>query len=327
VNRAASGNPRVRQATLVGVAMESGPTLPSGVFAAVPSFFREDESLDLEAFREHLLRMAQAGLQGVLVCGSTGEFPLLDARERMALAEAAVDCVGSRMAVVVHVGTPSTRQTEALARHAVAVGADAVAAITPYYLPVDAAALGLHLRRTKQAAGDLPLLAYSFAARAGTQYPAELLAQLAAEGVVAGVKESGPELSRLLDLRRRCGLGFRIYAGAAELLAAATAHGMDGGVLALANAVPDALLRVHRLAAEGEVARAAALFDSLRGVQEATQMGLMPAGLKAVLAALHGAPAQPRAPRQLLDATAMARVTALLREVDAAVLRAQFTQK
>ncbi len=289
------------------------PELPRGVFAAVPTFFHDDESLDLDAFAAHLRRLAGTGLCGVLVCGSTGEFPALDSGERMDVAAAAVAALrGTPLQVVIHAGAASTRDTVALARHAVSIGAHGVAAITPYYLPVDAAALALHLRRVKDAVGSLPLLAYSFPARAAVAYPVEVLSALAADGVVSGVKESGPDLRRLLDIRQRCGDSFRVYAGAAELLAAATAHGMDGGVLALANAAPGELSQVHACACDGDMPGAVAIFERLRGVGEAASIGLMPAGLKAVLAVQHGAPAAVRGPRMALDAAQLSRVAALL---------------
>lgn len=282
------------------------------MLAAVPTFFRADESLDLDAFAAHLGRLGLAGVRGILVCGSTGEFPTLDAGERMELAAAAVAAAPPGMTVVVHAGAASTRESVLLARHAAEIGAQGVAAITPYYLPIDAAALSLHLRRVKEACGDLHLLAYSFPARAGTQYPLDVLAALARSGVVSGVKESGPELRRLLDVRERCGEDFRVYAGAAELLAAAVAHGMDGGVLALANAAPRALVQAYDSAAAGDVRAAASLLAGTRAVRDAASIGLMPAGLKAVLHVLHGSPPYLRAPRSALDGAHMARVRELL---------------
>lgn len=287
--------------------------LPRGVLAAVPTFFSDDgESLDLGALRAHLAALADAGVCGVLVCGSTGEFPVLSLEERMALAEAAVAAVGDRMAVLVHAGTPSTRDSVRLARHAASSGAQGAAAITPYYLPVDGAAMALHLRRVKESIGDLPLLAYSFPARAGTEYPLDVLAELAGEGVLSGVKESGGEMRRLLDVRAACGPDFRVYAGAVELLPAAVAAGMDGGILALANAAPGELVAVYRHAASGELQAAEAGIAALAGIREAAALGLMPAGLKAVLAERYGLPAAVRAPRQPLDAAQKARVAELI---------------
>jgi len=293
--------------------------LPSGVLAAVPTFFRDDESLELPPLRSHLSRLAEAGVRGVLVCGSTGEFPVLSVDERMAVADFVVSQAAALgISVLVHAGAASTRESVQLARHAVSMGAHGVAAITPYYLPVDGAAMAVHLRRIKEAIGDVPLLAYSFPARAGTEYPLEVLSTLAGDGVLSGVKESGGDLQRLLDVRARCGPSFRVYAGAVELLPAAVARGMDGGILALANAAPAELVRAYDLADAGELDAAEAVIAGLAGVREAASLGLMPAGLKAVLAALHGLPAASRTPRLPLTPAELARLTELLAGVAAA---------
>jgi len=110
-----------------------------GAYAALPTFLDADEALDLTAIREHVARLADAGLDGILACGSTGEFVALDEDERIAVAEAALEAGAGRLSVGVQVGSSSTRQSVRLARHAAAAGADAIACVTPYYLKTDEA--------------------------------------------------------------------------------------------------------------------------------------------------------------------------------------------
>src|SRR5689334_15557017 len=117
----------------------------TGSFAALITLFDGDGEVDLAATRAHVERLVAAAPAGALVCGSTGEFPALDEHERMALAEAAIAQADGRIAVGVHVGTPATRSTVRLARHAAAAGADAIAAVTPFYLKTDGPGLAQHL--------------------------------------------------------------------------------------------------------------------------------------------------------------------------------------
>jgi 4-hydroxy-tetrahydrodipicolinate synthase len=287
--------------------------LPAGAYAALPSFLDDDEELDLGAIRRHVERLAAAGLDGVLACGSTGEFAALEEHERMAVAEAALEAGGGRLRVAVQVGTPFTRASVRLARHAAAAGADAIACVTPYYLRADDAGLSAHLRAVKDAAPELPLLAYSIPRLAGYAHPVEVLAELAAEGVVQGVKESSDEIGRLLRLRELCGDEFAVMVGSPALMAAAVLHGLAGSITGLAAVAPAACAQVHRLAERGDAAEAAALVQRLRPAAEACGLGMPPEGVKACSSLLHETPRSLRAPRRPLAGAALERAAELLR--------------
>jgi 4-hydroxy-tetrahydrodipicolinate synthase len=246
------------------------------------------------------------------VCGSTGEFVALDEDERMAVAEAAIEAGAGRLAVGVQVGTSSTRQSVRLARHAAAAGADAIAAVTPYYLKADDAGLADHLRAIREAAPGLPLLAYSIPRLTGYAYGVELLAALVAEDVVHGVKESSDELPRLLHLREACGPDLAIFVGSPTLLAAALLHGFAGSISGLAAVAPEACAEVQRLALGGEPAAAAALVQRLRPAGVACSLGMPPAGVKGCAALRFGTPPAVRAPRRPLGPAELERAAELL---------------
>jgi 4-hydroxy-tetrahydrodipicolinate synthase len=285
----------------------------TGSFVALVTLFDDDGEVDLAATRAHVERVVAAGSDGVLVCGSTGEFPALDEDERMAVAEAAIAQAGGRIAVGVHVGTPATRSTARLARHAAAAGADALAAVTPYYLKTDGAGLASHLEAVKEAAPDVPLLAYSIGRLAGYEHPVDVLGDLAARGVLQGVKESGDDLGRLVAIREACGPGFAIFAGSPHLQAACLAHGASGSILGLANAAPAECARVARLAEAGDHGAAAALAARLRPAAAAAALGSAPAGVKALCALRFGTSPHPRAPRHALSPAERERALAGLR--------------
>jgi 4-hydroxy-tetrahydrodipicolinate synthase len=281
---------------------------PAGALAALPTFLDADGAVDAGAIRGHVERLAAAGLDGVLACGSTGEFAALEEAERMAVAEAAIAGAAGRVAVAVQVGTPATAASVRLARHAAAAGADAIACVTPYYHRADDAGLADHLRAVKQAAPGLPLLAYSIPRLTGYAYGVELLGTLAAEGVVQGVKESSDEVGRLLQLREACGPEFAVLVGSPTLIATSPLHGLAGSITAFASVAPAECARVHRLAAEGDAASAAALLQRLLPAIRASALGMPPAGVKACCSLLHGTPAGLRAPRRALAGAELERV-------------------
>jgi dihydrodipicolinate synthase/N-acetylneuraminate lyase len=118
------------------------------VIAAVPTLFDADGSVDLAANRA-LYAHVSGLLDGLLVAGTTGEFPSLSDEERLSLVELAVEVAGPSR-VIAHVGAPSAFQAARLAAAAAAAGAARLAAITPYYLPVRPDDLALSVRRLRR---------------------------------------------------------------------------------------------------------------------------------------------------------------------------------
>jgi 4-hydroxy-tetrahydrodipicolinate synthase len=214
--------------------------------AALTTPFRDDGAVDLEALRAHVELLADDGIDGIVPAGTTGEGPLLEEAEVANVVAAAVEAAAGRMEVVAHVGRASTPATLRLARAAAGAGADAVIAIVPYYYDHPAAALLSHYRALLAAAGDVPVLAYTFPDRAGNELPAEVLDTLAGEGL-AGLKDSTRSPKRhaeyLAVARRHDGL--RVFVGSERLVLRSLDHGGAGSISALANARADVLIGVR----------------------------------------------------------------------------------
>ena len=199
--------------------------------------------------------------------------------------------------VLTQVGAPAQRDAVALAEHAAASGAAAVMLITPYYNRVGPAELAGLARAVHGAAGGLPLIAYTMPAMAGSQWPLDVLRELAAEGVVSGVKESGEEVGRFLQILDRCPPGFAAYCGTPTLLSLVTLAGGAGGILAIANVVPERCLAVYEAAAAGEGRRAAELFAPLVPLLGAIRAaGPSPTGMRAAAAIRYGVGTATRRP-------------------------------
>ena len=122
------------------------------VYSAVPTLFGPDGELDPGANRA-LYRLIAGLVDGMLVAGTTGEFPALEDAERLSLFELALAEAGPDR-VIAHIGAPDTRHAIRLARAAVALGATRIAAITPYYLPARPDELAGHYRRIRDAVPD-----------------------------------------------------------------------------------------------------------------------------------------------------------------------------
>jgi len=119
------------------------------IFSAVPTLFSSDGEVDTGANRT-LYKFVAGLLDGLLVAGTTGEFPALDDAERLALIEVALAEAGPDR-VIAHIGAPDARHSARLARAAAALGATRIAAITPYYLPARPDELIAHFGSLREA--------------------------------------------------------------------------------------------------------------------------------------------------------------------------------
>ncbi len=264
------------------------PMPPPGVHVPLLTLYDGNEDIDLAATAAFGRTLVDAGVHGLVLEGSTGEFHLHTPDERRALVEAVIEaCPGTP--VLVQVGAPAQRDAVALAEHAATHGAAAVMLITPYYNRVGPGELAGLARAVHGAAGGVPLIAYTMPAMAGSQWPLDVLYELAADGVVRGVKESGEEVGRFLQILGRCPPGFAAYCGTPTLLSLVTLAGGAGGILAIANAAPERCLAVYEAAAAGEGRRAAELFAPLVPLLGAIRAaGPSPTGMRAAAAIRYG---------------------------------------
>ena len=98
--------------------------VPEGIFAPVATIFGPDGELDLAAYRENAEFYATSSIDGIVILGSNGEYPLLDIDERLRLIEAGVDAIAGRKIVMAGTGMESTRATIALTKRAAELGVD-----------------------------------------------------------------------------------------------------------------------------------------------------------------------------------------------------------
>ena len=143
-----------------------------GAFAAALTPLRDGgAALDEGAVEPYVAFLAEGGVDGILVCGTTGEGILLTAAERMRLLELFIAAARGKLAVAAHCGAQTTAETAALAAHAAEAGADAVAVIGPPFFPLDEAALEEHFAAAAAACAPLAFYVYEFAARSGYAVP------------------------------------------------------------------------------------------------------------------------------------------------------------
>lgn len=140
---------------------QSGKTLLHGLISAVYTPFNKDDSLNLAEIKPYVDFLIRNGMDGLYICGSTGEGVSMSVRERMAVAETFVEEVQGRIPCVVQVGANSLTDCLELAGHAKLIGADAISANAPSYFRIaDTETLVEWLCRIAAATPSLPFYYY-----------------------------------------------------------------------------------------------------------------------------------------------------------------------
>lgn len=281
---------------------------PAVVVALLTPYERGGGGVDAGAMRAHVDWLVEAGVDGLMPCGTTGEGPLLSDDEVAAVVRATVAAADGRVPVLAHVGRPGTAPTLALARRAVDDGAAAVAAIVPYYYPAPDDHVRAHYDALIDGV-DAPVYAYTIPLHTHRELAPELLERLIGDGL-AGLKDSTKSSERHREYAvaaRVAGAPFALFTGTAGLMCEALREGSAGAVLALANLLPKpcaALAHAIRDRRDEDAERLQA--ELAAGDAQIRSAGGIPALKAAVAERIAAYPPEVRAPLALAPAGAAA---------------------
>jgi 4-hydroxy-tetrahydrodipicolinate synthase len=258
-----------------------------GIIPAVITPFTPDERVDEGAFRKVLHAMIDQGVHGLFPVGTGGEFFALTREEKERLMKAAVEEAAGRVFVMPNVGAITTVESVALARHAEAVGSDAVSVVTPFFLKPSQEELFEHYKAIC-AAVKIPVLAYNIPDRTGGVALSVATVSRLANTIsnFAGIKDSTGDLTNSAEIVQACPPGFRVFMGRDTLIYAALLYGCVGAVAATANVAPGAAVGIYTAVQAGDLARARELQAELSPVRKLFAVGSHPAGLKEAMVQL-----------------------------------------
>jgi len=239
----------------------SPSTAPFGrVLTAMVTPFTADRALDLDGAQALASHLVDAGNDGLVISGTTGESATTSDAEKDALLRAVVAAVGDRCSVVAGVGTNDTAQSVERARAATAAGATGLLAVTPYYNRPPQAGVIAHLTAIADAS-DLPVMLYDIPARTGLALETETIVRLADHPRIVAVKDSKFDLEGTSWVLRRTDLA--VYSGDDRWtlpLLALGAVGVVGTSTHLAAGPTRAMVEAF---VAGDVLRARELHESL----------------------------------------------------------------
>jgi len=282
-----------------------------GSLVALVTPMKPDGALD-EAALERLVEWhIEAGTEGLVIAGTTGESPTLLRDEHELLLRRVIELASGRIPVIAGTGSNSTEQTLDMSRRAAEAGADALLLVVPYYNKPPQRALVAHFRAVADAV-KLPILLYNVPSRTVVDLLPETVAELATVPNIAGIKEASARMERVSALRRLCGPDFVLLSGDDATAAAFLLAGGDGVVSVTANVVPDRIRRLCDTARKGKVSEARALDEELVELNQALFVESNPIPVKWALHRMGRIDTGIRQPLTALAKTHQARVEAAL---------------
>ncbi len=269
------------------------------LLTAMATPFAADGSVDVEATRRLARHLVETGSDGIVVCGTTGEGPTLNDREKLELFETVVSEVGAAHTVLANTGTYDTHHSVALTRSALATGVDGFLVVTPYYSKPPPAGIVAHFKAIAEAAEGRPVMVYNIPSRVVINLPPQLLGELGRIENVVAVKQATPDLDQARQVVQDTGL--TLYAGNDDLVLPFLELGGVGGVCVASHIAGREYRRMIDAHRAGDLAAARAIDESLRPLLDALAVTTNPIPLKAALNMLGFEVGSPRLP--LVEAT------------------------
>jgi len=243
------------------MAPTSTPKAPFGrVLTAMVTPFTADGALDLDGARRLAAHLVDAGNDGLVVNGTTGESPTTSDREKDQLVRAVVEAVGDRAHVVAGVGTNDTAHSIELARQAEAAGAHGLLTVTPYYSKPPQEGLYRHFTAIADATG-LPVMLYDIPGRSGVPVDTETIVRLGEHPRIVANKDAKGDLGAASWALARSGLAW--YSGDDMLNLPLLSIGAGGFVSVVGHLVTPELRALLEAYTGGDVHKAAEIHQRL----------------------------------------------------------------
>ena len=230
-----------------------------GVFPAITTQFRPDQSLDLAATSQHLDTMIRAGIHGVVLLGTVGENTALEYDEKLTILKELRQTAAGRIPVLTGVAEYTTALASRFARDAEKLGIDGLMLLPAMVYKSDDRETMAHFR-TDCASTGLPVKAYNKPVSYSVEITPEMFQQLADVSNLVAIKESSENVRRITDLVNIVGNRYILFSGVDDLVLESILLGAQGWISGLVNAFPDENRALWDLAVSGQWQQARELY-------------------------------------------------------------------
>ena len=283
----------------------------TGTCTAVVTPFT-DRGVNYDVLAALLDRQLAAGVEAVVLCGTTGEAAAMTEAEQLAVIRWGADYLRGRMTVIAGTGSNCTAHAVDLSRAAEEAGADAVLVVTPYYNKATPRGLILHYTAEADAVG-IPVIAYNVPSRTGVDLPLSVCEALSAHPNINGVKEASGDLAKISRILGRFGEDFHVWSGNDDQNVPILSLGGQGVISVLSNVCPGEVHDMVSAAHRGDFRAAAAEQNRLMPLIDALFCEVNPIPVKAALDLLGFDVGTPRLPLCPMEPEHLSRLRAALR--------------
>ena len=252
----------------------------SGVMPPITTPFQNGK-LALDKLKNNFQKWNKTGLSGYLVLGSNGEAVYLNAEEKIKVVETSRGSIPNSKTMMVGTGMESTQETIRFTNQVAKMGADCALVVTPSYFKGSMKPQILYDHFIAVAESSrIGILIYNVPQFTGINLEPEWVAKLSEHSNIIGVKDSSGNIGQLSEIIHLSKKGFAVFVGSAPVFFPALCVGAVGGILAVANAVPQECVQIQNLFDKGKMKEARALQNRLTPLAKAVTTRYGIGGLK-----------------------------------------------
>jgi dihydrodipicolinate synthase/N-acetylneuraminate lyase len=285
----------------------------NGVFPAVTTKFTADDRLDITEMERCFALQRDAGVDGIIVCGSLGEASTLDPEEKIEVLKTALRVANGKIPVLMTVVDGATRRAQAQAEAAAKAGAHGLMVLPGVPYKSEAHETMAHFRAVAKA-GGLPVMIYNNPVAYGVNLTPEMIAELAQDPLFVAVKESSDDIRRVSELFNLVDDKFRVFTGVDNLALESIAMGAHGWVAGLVVAFPKETVAVYKLALAGRIAEALKIYRWFRPLLDLDVSARLVQNIKLVEAVAINSNDRCRAPRIALSGAERTRIEKIVKD-------------
>lgn len=212
-------------------------TIFTGVATALVTPMNPDTTVNYDVLRALVNEQIEAGIDALVICGTTGEKSTLSYKEHVKVIEEAIKTADGRVPIIAGAGSNDTVYSVGLCKEAIALGADALLSVTPYYNKASQAGLIAHYNYIADRI-DKPLIVYNVPSRTGVSIQPETYLELSKHENIVAIKEANGDVSSVAKTKQLVGDALDIYSGNDDQIIPIMSLGGKGVISVLSNIVP-----------------------------------------------------------------------------------------
>lgn len=266
-----------------------------GAYTAIITPFKENKKINYNKFHELIEYQIANDIDGLVVCGTTGESSTLTTTEKKKLIKFAIDKVNKRVPVIIGTGSNNTKSAIELSIYAEKMGADGVLLVTPYYNKTTQKGLIEHYTAIANSV-KIPCILYNVPSRTGVNIEPDTVATLSNIENIVGIKEASGNFSKTLEIISKVPKSFDVISGNDDMIVPLLSLGGTGVISVLSNIFPKEVHMMCKAYLDGDIKYAKDLQIQFTGLIKALFAEVNPMPVKDAMNILNFNVGTPRLP-------------------------------